>query len=187
MEPVFQIDRQNPHAPAIIRASTGEFLAEPAASVSNLENMVLVDQTLGKVRSILEADQSWDQTLVVLTSDHWQRDFAGDHLPPLPGKTQIENGLRIPLLVKFPGQTSPMGISQNISNVIIRQWIESLAQGKTYPHLPFRPIPLACLPTSGPSLWNLITKLPFSANIRRIRPTGTVPWPFQGMRERLQT
>ena len=81
-----------PHSPAIIRARTGQYLDRPDPAVSNLENMVLVDQTVGDIRRTLESLQAWDQTLIILTSDHWQRDYAGDHLPPLPEKTTHRKG-----------------------------------------------------------------------------------------------
>jgi arylsulfatase A-like enzyme len=92
--------------------------------------MLLVDQTVGDIRRTLESMQAWDQTLIILTSDHWQRDYAGDHLPPLPEKTSTEQGLRIPLLVKFPGQKTPVQFDQRFSNIAIRGWVEDMARGQ---------------------------------------------------------
>ena len=56
-----------------------------------------VDQGIGRLRKILEETGNWDNTLVIVTSDHGMA-FAG-------AKTTVyEAGLRVPLIVRNPYQ-----------------------------------------------------------------------------------
>lgn len=125
-----------PHSPAIWDARHQRMLEHPAPGVSNLDNMELADQVLGEVRRILEAQGTWDGALVVLTSDHWQRKDSGDHLPPNPGKYERDDGLRVPLLVKWPRQRTAWTVDKPVCTRSIRRMVETAAAGQ-YPEKAF--------------------------------------------------
>lgn len=118
-----------PHAPALVDLDTGLVPDAPPAGRSNLDNLVLVDRVLEQVRGTLEAKGLWDPSLVVVTSDHWQRKAADPNLPPapeIPGLTQSRR--RVPLLVKFPGQTLGMERIHPINNVEVFDLLDAYAR-----------------------------------------------------------
>ena len=119
-----------PHAPAIYNARSGAYLDRPDHAVSNLDNMVLADKTLGRLRKVMEAQGDWDNALVILTADHWQRENNGDNLPLDPGKYRQDEGLRVPLLVKWPNQNRPWAIHKPVCNTSVRRMVESIAEGR---------------------------------------------------------
>ena len=64
--------------------------------------ILLTDFHMGKIFDAMKKSKSWDDTLIVVTSDHGEllgeRNRYGHRKPP------YEPLLRIPLLIKFPGQ-----------------------------------------------------------------------------------
>jgi arylsulfatase A-like enzyme len=76
--------------------------------------VTLVDQSIGGVLACLERCDLTDDTIVVHTSDHG--DSLGAH--HLFGKeTMFEEAARVPLLIRFPGQTRAKPISHPISHI----------------------------------------------------------------------
>ncbi len=68
-----------------------------AELVQYYQSVSRVDQGIGQLRKVLEATGHWDDTLIVITSDHGMA-FAG-------AKTTVyEAGLRVPFLVRNPYQ-----------------------------------------------------------------------------------
>lgn len=120
-----------PHSPAIWDARHHRVLDHQTPGVSNLDNMELADQVLGEVRRILESQGTWDGALVILTSDHWQRKDSGDHLPPNPGKYERDEGLRVPLLVKWPRQHTSWTVDDPVCTRSIRRMVETAALGQS--------------------------------------------------------
>jgi arylsulfatase A-like enzyme len=73
-----------------------------------------VDRTIGAVLAKLEQTGLAENTIVVHTSDHG--DMMGAHR--LFGKEVFfQEAVRVPWLVRFPGQTRPQTISQNVSHI----------------------------------------------------------------------
>ena len=60
------------------------------------------DAMIGKVFEWLKGEQLYDDSLVVLTSDHGES--LGEHGEPTHGLFVYESVLRVPLIVKWPGQ-----------------------------------------------------------------------------------
>lgn len=76
--------------------------------------VTLVDQGIGAILACLERCNLTDNTIVVHTSDHG--DSLGAH--HLFGKeTMFEEAARVPLLVRFPGQTRVKTIHQPVSHI----------------------------------------------------------------------
>lgn len=94
-----------PHGPAIFDNIKNEISKKPMRDRSNLDNLPLVDRTIAKIRKTLESEGLWNDSLLIVTSDHWQRK-ASD----LSAKTNDVNSSiphatkRVPLIIKFPGQ-----------------------------------------------------------------------------------
>jgi arylsulfatase A-like enzyme len=76
--------------------------------------VTLVDQSIGAILACLERCNLSENTVVVHTSDHG--DSLGAH--HLFGKeTMFEEAARVPLLIRFPGQTRVKTVQQPISHI----------------------------------------------------------------------
>jgi arylsulfatase A-like enzyme len=60
----------------------------------------LVDAALGRIRELLERDGLWDDTLLVVTSDHGEAFF--EHGLSWHGYVPFDEVLRVPLVVSYP-------------------------------------------------------------------------------------
>lgn len=68
---VVMIHWQIPHYPNIYNRS--EDRISVASNQGYLDNLELVDRTLGDIRRAMESNGTWDRTAVLITSDHWWR------------------------------------------------------------------------------------------------------------------
>ena len=84
-----------PHGPHIYRRESGQFSLVNTSKDGYLDSLVLADIFLGKVRRCLEEKALWDDSVILVTSDHELRqvDF-GD-------KKRVA---KLPLMMKMPGQ-----------------------------------------------------------------------------------
>ncbi len=74
-----------------------------------------IDAQIGRILNALKSSGDWDNTIIVLTSDHGYQ--LGEHF--MWGKvTLFEVCNRVPLLVRVPGQTKPSSISQGLVELI---------------------------------------------------------------------
>jgi len=65
----------------------------------------LADSSLGTVLAALEDTGTWDDTVVIFTSDHG--DMCGSHGLRSKGPFVYDEIMRVPLYVRVPGRTSP--------------------------------------------------------------------------------
>lgn len=84
-----------PHEPAIYRRDKGELTLFNFHNDWYFDNLALADRTLGDLRREMERAGLWDQSTVILTSDHALRWYAmlDETVDP-----------RVPFLVKMAGQ-----------------------------------------------------------------------------------
>src|SRR2546430_703428 len=76
--------------------------------------VTMVDQSIGRILSCLEQNELLDKTIVVHTSDHG--DMLGAH--HLFGKeVMFEEAVRVPYLVRLPGQRNGTIIRQPVSHI----------------------------------------------------------------------
>lgn len=68
-------------------------------------NLLAADDALGQVVRALQRAGRWDDALVVITSDHGEAFF--EHGERSHNSTVYEEMLRVPLILKRPGQTTP--------------------------------------------------------------------------------
>lgn len=137
-----------PHAPAIFDLAKGDVPDTPPPGRSNLDNLALVDRTLAGLRATMEANGSWDATLVVVTSDHWQRKAADPGLTPAPEQPGVaQSRHRIPLLVKFPGQHLGLERTLPLNGIAVFDLIQAHQSGRGD-----TPQTFAARPAPGPVL-----------------------------------
>jgi len=90
------------------------------------------DKLLGKFLGQLKALSLFDQSLIIVTSDH------GTSFDPVhPGRNiDSEETFRIPLIVKRPGQHDPRINDQPISNIDVSQIIKNTISQKGHAQEP---------------------------------------------------
>jgi arylsulfatase A-like enzyme len=74
-----------------------------------------LDDEIAALRGLLERTGLWERTLVVVTSDHGE-EFL-EHGGVLHGRTQYDEVLRIPLILRGPGVPTGMRIARPVSIV----------------------------------------------------------------------
>jgi len=89
-----------PHSPFIYSRSRNDFALD--GSGTYLDNLVLVDLTLGDLRRTMESAGTWENTTVLISSDHGLRPYADDLLPAWGTRQRTDH--RVPFLMKLPHQ-----------------------------------------------------------------------------------
>lgn len=79
--------------------------------------LTLVDDEVGRILAALEDLGLADDTLVVFTSDHGE--MLGDHQMMLKGPMMFDCSVRVPLLVRWPGQVPPGTVREELV-----EWID---------------------------------------------------------------
>jgi hypothetical protein len=86
------------------------------------DNLALVDRTLGELRRALEQAGLWDQTSILITADHGFRPGGwGGHLgwtDELDRLTEHQAPVKVPFILKLPGETTGAAIDKPFSNVV---------------------------------------------------------------------
>lgn len=106
-----------PHHPFIYDRARGALSARTENSY--LDNLALTDRTLGELRREMEAAGLWEETAVVVTSDHWWR------TPPGGGVDK-----HIPFIVKLRGQKEGVGYETAFNTVLTRRLILAVLGGE---------------------------------------------------------
>jgi len=100
-----------------------------------------VDLALGELIDQLKALGLYDDTVIVLTSDHGE--YFGEHRLVEHSKDIYEEGVRVPLIVKGVGQTRAQVRDQLVSSVdvaaILMQELPSALAERHAPLFPYRP------------------------------------------------
>jgi hypothetical protein len=94
-----------PHPPVIFDRSTGTWSNK--ASTDYFSNVVLADQTMGELQSLLVKAGMWDTTNVLVVGDHGLR---------APGGADVR---RVPFLLKLAGQRGRLDFSDEFDTVIL--------------------------------------------------------------------
>ena len=110
-----------PHPPYPYDARTGKLTRANNLTDGYLDNLVLVDRTLGGFRRALEANGSWDRVTVIVTSDHRWR-FSHEY----DGKEDW----RVPLLIKMPHQKAGVEYERTFNTVALHDLILAIMNGK---------------------------------------------------------
>ena len=107
-----------PHAPYIGRGN----LEGKETYFNSLE---VANDTLKRLRQTLEKSGQWDDTVLIVSSDHWwrfkeEKDF--NYLPEIE-RNKALNDIRIPFIVKFAGQKNRMDYEPSFNTVITKELI----------------------------------------------------------------
>jgi hypothetical protein len=108
-----------PHHPWIYDRRAGSF--STAHNATYLDNLVLADHTLGEMRRALEAHGLWDNSTILVTSDHWWREA-----PLHDGRRDH----RVPFLLKLPGQGEGLTYEESFNTVLIHDLLLDVLAGK---------------------------------------------------------
>jgi len=108
-----------PHGPSIYDRNNDDFRISAKGGLdAYLDDVRLVDRTIGAIRQDMTAAGIWDKTTVLVTSDHFWR-FA-------PGEKHQE----IPFLLKLAGQQQPLTYEQPFNTVIARSLVMAVLEGE---------------------------------------------------------
>lgn len=84
-------------------------------------NLILVDRTFGNMRRAMETSGQWDKTWVIVSTDHsWRESKLYD------GKRD----LRIPFLIKAPGDNKAITYSPRLNTVLTHDLILAILRGE---------------------------------------------------------
>jgi len=126
-----------PHPPGIYDRVKNDFsLASRNGYIDNLE---LVDRTVGDLRRAMERAGIWDNTTVVISADHWWRTEMWSRGPFWTSEdqsvSQRKMDHRIPFLLKLAGQHEQLTYSPAFNTVVTHDLVLALMRGEvTSPH-----------------------------------------------------
>lgn len=121
-----------PHPPGIYDRSKKDFAWEGGRSY--LDNLELVDLSLGELRRIMETAGNWDTTAVLITSDHsyrirtsvTKRQTASEEETAVDGKIDR----RVPFLLKLSGQKKAVTYDYPFNTVLTHDMILALLRSE---------------------------------------------------------
>jgi len=123
-----------PHPPGIYTRASGRL--EVAGNNSYLDNLALTDKTFGEVRRAMERAGVWQQSVVIVSADHWWRaeeiwrsntdwtaeeERAADSRPP---------DHRVPFMVKPAGISEPYRYDRPFNTVLTRRMVMAFLSGE---------------------------------------------------------
>lgn len=121
-----------PHPPGIFDSAKNDFSLE--SKNGYLDNLALVDRTVGELRRAMEAAGLWDKTTVIISADHWWRTEMWSRGPFFNREdAAIAGGKmdhRVPYIVKLAGQSEGVTYSQSFNTVITHDLILALLHGE---------------------------------------------------------
>jgi len=109
-----------PHSPNIYRRDSGSFGLNRSSRDGYLNNMALADRCLAELRAEMERKGSWENALVIISSDHHWRTNTYD------GVTDFEH---VPFMVKFPHQAKEVSYDSRFNTVLTQDLILAVLDG----------------------------------------------------------
>jgi len=119
-----------PHPHGIYDRRTGEF--STAESHGYLDNLALADRTLGEVRAAMEKSGAWNDSIVIVSADHWWRsDFWSTHFGWAEDDRRALGPVdhRIPFLVRF-GQARGKSYAPQFNTVLTHDLVLAILGGE---------------------------------------------------------
>jgi hypothetical protein len=122
-----------PHLPVIYDRETDEFKWSNRSNY--LDNLALVDRTVGEIRRALEGKGLWDDTVVVITSDHPARKSKwGEKFDTLDEQQAAIVGRktdpRVPFLLKLRGQKEGLVYQPEFNTVLTAGIVLGILRGE---------------------------------------------------------
>lgn len=120
-----------PHEPFIYDAASSSL--RTSLDNSYLDNLALADATLGEIRVAMEAAGLWDDSYLLVTSDHFLR------LEMVPEKyawgggarrVKLTEDHRVPFILKMPNQAESLEYGDRFNTVAVHDLVLELVSGK---------------------------------------------------------
>jgi len=108
-----------PHMYAIYNRWRRDFTLDP--TLDYLDNLALVDRTVGELRAKLEAAGLWDQTSILITADHGFRpDMWRGHYGWTQNMERISehSSQLVPFILKLAGKHDHIVVDRPFSNIV---------------------------------------------------------------------
>jgi len=121
-----------PHPPGIYDRATNDFsLASKNGYIDNLE---LVDRTVGDLRRVMERAGIWDSTTVIISADHWGRTEMWSRGPFWTREDAAVSSRimdhRIPFLLKLAGQHEQLTYTPGFNTIVTHDLVLALMRGE---------------------------------------------------------
>lgn len=118
-----------PHTPWIWDSATDAYTLTEFSPDGIFGNIELADRMLGEIRRAMEAEGQWDQSAVIVTADHVEK-YRPDWI-------DSSNDIRVPLIVKLPGEGEGVVYDRPIDALIVHDLASALLRGElaTYAEL----------------------------------------------------
>ncbi len=110
-----------PHAPHPYDRFKGTFTKTNTGFEGYTDSLALADILLGEVRAEMIRAHCWDESTVLVTSDHPYRESTH-----LDGKADP----RVPFLIKFPNQNTSVVYDRPLHTFVIREMLNSVFRGE---------------------------------------------------------
>jgi hypothetical protein len=110
-----------PHAPFGYNRKTGRFDLSNSPVKGYVDSLALLDRTLGDLRQSMESAGTWDDTTVLITTDHPYREAELLH-----GKFDP----RIPLFLKLAGQHQGLSYSAPFNTILLQDLLLAVLRGE---------------------------------------------------------
>jgi hypothetical protein len=121
-----------PHPPGIYDSEKNNFSLE--SKNGYIDNLALVDRTVGDLRRAMEAAGLWNKTTVIISADHWWRTEMWSRGPffnredAAVADSKMDH--RVPFIVKLAGRHDPLTYSQSFNTVVTHDLILALLRGE---------------------------------------------------------
>jgi hypothetical protein len=127
-----------PHEPYLYDSQQEKFVLRSDRQLGYQDNLMLMDKTLGRIQLEMKKAGLWDDTLVILTSDHSASRIKlnekgervlvlSDHSRQIvPQENELSLNTRVPLLIKFPSQSEPVHYSGKTNSILVYDFIKSI-------------------------------------------------------------
>lgn len=121
-----------PHPPPIYDSASGKVGNFPSSTY--LDNYILADVFLGQVRARLTETNRWDETTLLVTSDHslrpdvWEpTPYWTDELRSVAAGSPLAH---VPFMLKLSGQTEGVDYRPEFNSIVIHDLLVGLAAGE---------------------------------------------------------
>jgi hypothetical protein len=121
-----------PHFPYIYDRRKGDFTFEGGRNY--FDNLELVDRTLGDLRRAMERAELWDDTVVLVSSDHWWKFDQWQAVQPLTEEeraaTSAGADYRVPFIFKLKRQRESVVYQPSFNTVLSQDLLLALLRGE---------------------------------------------------------
>ncbi|MEW6736929.1 MAG: sulfatase-like hydrolase/transferase, partial [Acidobacteriota bacterium] len=122
-----------PHSPVIYNRFKNDFQLDKKNSY--IDNLALVDRTIGEIRRAMEAAGVWQDTILLITSDHplkkrvWLS-YLGDYSKEDADLINDKGDARIPFVLKLANQKEAITYDSAFNTILTQDLLLALLKGE---------------------------------------------------------